>query len=103
MANRTAPCRVCGKQFVPCNKSSAEIGAFNYREVACSMECGKEYLRRVIAGRDTEANKNTQQEVVECKETLQEKENLESTPISPVATLRKVAKRMETKLDKTEM
>ena len=48
MANKTAPCRVCGKLFVPCNKSSAEIGAFNYREVACSPECGQVYLKRVL-------------------------------------------------------
>lgn len=51
MNKRTVPCRVCGKQFVPCGKSSAEIGAFNYREVACSEECGAEYLRRVLVGR----------------------------------------------------
>lgn len=49
--NRMVSCRVCGKRFVPCGKSSAEIGAFNYREVACSEECGAEYLRRVLAGR----------------------------------------------------
>lgn len=51
MNKRTVPCRVCGKEFVPCGKSSAEIGAFNYREVACSEKCGVEYLRRVLAGR----------------------------------------------------
>lgn len=51
MSKRTVPCRVCGKEFVPCGKSSAEIGAFNYREVACSEKCGAEYLRRVLAGR----------------------------------------------------
>lgn len=51
MATRTMPCRVCGKQFVPCGKSSKEIGAFNYMEVACSPECGTEYLKRVIASR----------------------------------------------------
>ena len=103
MADRTTPCRVCGKPFTPCNKTSAEIGAFNYREVACSMECGKEYLRRVMASRNTETDNNVKQEVVEPKEILQEKENSESAPISPVATLRKVAKRMESKLDDIEM
>lgn len=51
MNKRTVPCRVCGKEFVPCGKSSAEIGAFNYREVACSEKCGAEYLRRVLTGR----------------------------------------------------
>ena len=51
MMKRTIPCRVCGKMFVPCNKTSSAIGAFNYREVACSPECGVEYLHRVQAAR----------------------------------------------------
>lgn len=51
MAVRTIPCRVCGKMFTPCNKTSSALGAFNYREVACSPECGAEYLRRVQAAR----------------------------------------------------
>ena len=51
MANRTIPCRVCGKMFVPCNKPSAVIGAFNYHSLACSPECGAEYLRRVQVAR----------------------------------------------------
>lgn len=51
MATHTIPCRVCGKMFVPCNKPSAVIGAFNYRSIACSPECGTEYLRRVQAAR----------------------------------------------------
>lgn len=58
MANRTASCRVCGKQFVPCGKSSAEIGAFNYREVACSPECGQEYLRRVLENRNSSKDRS---------------------------------------------
>lgn len=51
MAKRTVSCRVCGKLFVPCNKSSASLGAFNYRSIACSPECGAEYLRRVQEAR----------------------------------------------------
>lgn len=51
MISRAVPCRVCGKMFVPCNKTSNSIGAFNYRSVACSLECGTEYLRRVQLAR----------------------------------------------------
>lgn len=51
MTKRTIACRVCGKEFVPCNKSSASLGAFNYRSIACSPECGEEYFRRVKEGR----------------------------------------------------
>lgn len=63
MANRTAPCRVCGQQFIPCAKSSKDIGAFNYMEVACSPKCGEEYLKRVLAGRKKSAVTKTDTEV----------------------------------------
>ena len=56
MSTRTIPCRVCGKMFVPCNKTSGVLGAFNYHEVACSPECGAEYLRRVQAAREKPSN-----------------------------------------------
>ena len=56
MAVHTIPCRVCGKMFTPCNKTSGALGAFNYREVACSPECGTEYLRRVQAARQKSSN-----------------------------------------------
>lgn len=58
MTNRTIPCRVCGKPFVPCNKPSAVLGAFNYRSIACSPECGAEYLRRVQATRQKSEAEN---------------------------------------------
>lgn len=63
MANRTVPCRVCSKQFIPCAKSSKDIGAFNYMEVACSPKCGEEYLKRVLAGRKKSAATKTNTEV----------------------------------------
>ena len=59
MAKRTAICRVCGKQFVPCNKSSASLGAFNYHSIACSADCGAEYLRRVQEARKQPEQKET--------------------------------------------
>ena len=48
---RSQECRVCGKSFIPCGKGSSQIGAFNWREVACSEECGKKYLDAIIASR----------------------------------------------------
>lgn len=56
MAVQTVPCRVCGKMFVPCNKTSSDLGAFNYHAVACSPECGAEYIRRVQAARQNHSN-----------------------------------------------
>lgn len=52
--NRRVPCKVCGKPFTPCNKTSRELGMFNWREVACSPECGMAYLEQVTAGREQE-------------------------------------------------
>lgn len=51
MADRRVPCKVCGKMFTPCNKTSQELGMFNWREVACSPECGARYLEQVTASR----------------------------------------------------
>ena len=71
MAKRTAVCRVCGKQFVPCNKSSASLGTFNYHSIACSPECGAEYLRRVQAAR----NQSEQEETAELAGQISIKES----------------------------
>lgn len=48
---RKQECRVCGKSFIPCGKGAGQIGAFNWREVACSEECGKKYLDAIIESR----------------------------------------------------
>ena len=50
MPRQTKTCRVCGKVYEACN-SVRTGGAFNWREVACSPECGTEYFRRVMASR----------------------------------------------------
>lgn len=89
MPNNTAPCRVCGKDFVPCGKSSAEIGAFNYKEVACSPECGQEYLRRVLEGRKnstkivTVETKTEQAPVETTNETQDEKVSEDNVTVLP--------------------
>lgn len=46
----TAKCRVCGKEFTPCRTPNPN-GMFRWREVACSFECGQEYLQRVMEAR----------------------------------------------------
>lgn len=47
----TKICRICGKEYPACQSIRRGDGIFHYREVACSPECGKEYLRRVIDDR----------------------------------------------------
>lgn len=79
MAARTIPCRVCGKMFVPCNKPSAVIGAFNYHSLACSPECGAEYLRRVQAARQKSVVNETPDAVVSTDEIKTEDETPKRT------------------------
>lgn len=45
-------CRVCGKEYEACRTNRKEVGGFNWKEVACSPECGTEYLRRVQEARN---------------------------------------------------
>lgn len=73
MATRTIPCRVCGKMFVPCNKPSNVIGAFNYRSLACSPECGAEYLRRVQAARQTSSEAQSPDAIVSTDKASEDK------------------------------
>lgn len=44
-------CRVCGKLYTPCGDCERDKTAFHWRSVACSRECGAEYLKRIEASR----------------------------------------------------
>lgn len=52
MPKRTGICRVCGKKYAVCNTVVKSV--FNWREVACSPECGQEYFRQVLEARAAE-------------------------------------------------
>lgn len=80
MAARTIPCRVCGKMFVPCNKPSSVIGAFNYHSLACSPECGAEYLRRVQAARQKLTVEQAPDAIVSMDEIKTEDKIVKETP-----------------------
>lgn len=45
-------CRVCGKEYEACRTSKKDVGGFHWKEVACSPECGAEYLRLVQEARN---------------------------------------------------
>lgn len=51
MPKQTKICRVCGATYEACNSARSGSSAFNWREVACSPECGMVYLDRVTASR----------------------------------------------------
>ncbi len=44
-------CRVCGAKYEACNSVRTGNSAFNWREVACSPECGMVYLNKITTSR----------------------------------------------------
>lgn len=54
MPKLTKKCRVCGKEYESCRSIRTGEKAFNWREVACSPECGAEYLERILISRGKE-------------------------------------------------
>lgn len=51
MAGANKVCRVCGKGYTACRTEKSDPSIFRWQDVACSPECGAEYLRRVIESR----------------------------------------------------
>ena len=51
MPKQTKTCRVCGKEYEACRSIRTGDKAFNWREVACSPECGSQYLEKVLISR----------------------------------------------------
>lgn len=51
MPKQIKTCRVCGTAYEACNSARSGSNAFNWREVACSPECGMVYLDRITASR----------------------------------------------------
>ena len=41
-------CPTCGKEFTPCKSN---LSSFNWRRIACSYDCAKQYTERVEAER----------------------------------------------------
>lgn len=55
MPQATKECRVCGKTYTACNTNRHFDGSFHWREVACSPDCGKVYLQRIMESRGEKA------------------------------------------------
>lgn len=51
MPKQIKTCRVCGATYEACNSARTGDKIFNWREVACSPECGMVYLDRITASR----------------------------------------------------
>ena len=54
MPKQTKTCRVCGAVYEACKTVRTGSAVFNWREVACSPECGMKYLDKVVASRNEE-------------------------------------------------
>ena len=64
MTKPTAKCRICEKDFVPCKKCFRVTGVFNWREMCCSEQCGKQYLFEVEKARNPIAKLNLDSEAI---------------------------------------
>lgn len=51
MPKHMKTCRVCGNQYSSCKSIRTGSPIFNWREVACSPECGEVYLLSVKESR----------------------------------------------------
>lgn len=87
------PCRVCGKLFTPCGDCERDLTAFHWRTIACSYECGKEYLRRVMESRQKDVSKEDDTSTaVEDSVKNEEKVQEEVTVLSDLKTNEEVEK-----------
>lgn len=59
MPNQTKTCRVCGAKYESCKSIRNGSRVFNWREVACSPECGAKYLQMVEQSRKKEETDKT--------------------------------------------
>ena len=78
MASVKQVCRVCGKTYEACHTAKKNVGEFRWQEVACSPECGAEYLRRVMAARAKPVQPQTVQHRRVRREPVAE---VEATPV----------------------
>lgn len=51
MPKVTKNCRCCGKEYKVCPDTKTVPGVFKWQDVACSPECGEEYLRKINESR----------------------------------------------------
>lgn len=76
MAKTIKTCRVCGKKYEACSTPNL-TNKFRWKDVACCVECGEEYLRRILESRGQTVMKETTQNVEPEEELLDEDEELD--------------------------
>lgn len=63
-------CRVCGKEYEACRSAKRDSDVFHWQEVACSPECGTEYLRLVNEARNPVKKEQRQSHRTKQKELM---------------------------------
>lgn len=58
-------CRVCGSSYEACHSIRTGSATFNWREVACSPECGMKYFERIMASRSAIVDPAPVEEITE--------------------------------------
>lgn len=66
MALATKKCRVCGAQYEACRSAKTNAGIFRWQEVACSPECGAQYLKLITESRNMKQESVSDCEILEC-------------------------------------
>lgn len=86
MPTAVRTCRVCGKSYEACRTMSKAAGVFRWQEVACSPECGTEYLRRVTEARSptplAPKSVKARRRAASAAETVKPAEAPEAEPVS---------------------
>lgn len=82
-------CRVCGKVYEACGTPHPVDNTFRWKDVACSPECGAEYLRQVMEARGVlkEESKGKASKAEVTTATVVAESKVED--IKPVKTTRK--------------
>lgn len=73
MATAMMECRVCGKLYPACHSLRRGDTTFRWQEVACSPECGAEYLRQILLSRSEEKPAEAQSEQPQPEPTARKK------------------------------
>ena len=73
MATAIFVCRVCGKEYPGCRSQRRGDTTFRWQDVACSPECGAEYLRRIMISRGLLVEEEKKEEKPVEKKTRRKK------------------------------
>lgn len=67
------PCKICGNLYTPCGDCENDKSSFHWRNVACSIECGIKYLKKV---EDARKNKSVVQTKMTNKDFTNKNEEI---------------------------